>query len=252
MGVGCGFTSGAVVNAHCAERLTKRTPSAPKAWGNRGLPVIPSVFLRAPSARKARRWLCQFLFLTELLLLCCGALVAQDAPPEATDTTAQPAAPSEPQSVRVLGMESTGTVDIGYRWKAGFQGSEDLYRSLVNLGEGPKLFGANLNFSNPLGTGKYVDRLQINATSWGGDPYNTLRVYAEKASLYQFSFDYRNVNYFNFIPSFANPLLSQGILLGQHSFDSTRRTMDFELTLRPGAKISPFLARSLKPSSICS
>jgi hypothetical protein len=186
----------------------------------------------------------KFLLFVGLILSCYGSLIAQDTPPEATDTAAQPAAPSEPQPPKILGKEATGTVDIGYRWKAGFQGSEDLYRSLVNLGEGPKLLGANLNFSDPLGTGKYVDRLQINATSWGGDPYNTLRVYAEKASVYQFSFDYRNVNYFNFIPSFANPLLSQGILLGQHSFDSTRRTMDFELTLRPGAKISPFLAYS--------
>jgi hypothetical protein len=141
-------------------------------------------------------------------------------------------------------METTGTLDLGYRWTSGLRGSEDLYRSLVNLGEGPKLFGVNLNMNSPLGSNRYVDRLQLNASAWGGDPYNTLRLYAEKTGGYQFSFDYRKVNYFNFIPSFANPLLSQGILIGQHSFDSTRRSMDFELTLRPGARVSPFLAYS--------
>jgi hypothetical protein len=114
----------------------------------------------------------------------------------------------------------------------------------VNLGEGPRLLGANLTMMSPLGAGKYVDRIQLNASAWGGDPYNTLRLFAEKSKTYQFTFDYRKVDYFNFIPTFANPLLAQGILLGQHSFDSTRRTMDFDLILRPGATISPFLAYS--------
>ena len=173
-----------------------------------------------------------------LILFFCGFLMAQDTPGD----TPPPPEPTQPP--KVLGMESTGTVDLGYRWTAGFRGNDDIYRSLVNLGEGPKLFGANLYFANPSGTNKYIDTLRLNASSWGGDPYNTLRLYAEKKDVYQFSFDYRNVNYFNSIPSFANPLLGQGILIGQHSFDSTRRTMDFELTLRPGATISPFLAYS--------
>jgi hypothetical protein len=141
-------------------------------------------------------------------------------------------------------MDTTGTIDLGYRWNAGLRGSNDLYRSLVNLGEGPRLLGANLTMNSPLGTGKYIDRLQLNASAWGGDPYNTLRLFAEKSEAYQFSFDYRKVDYFNFIPSFANPLLGQGIFLGQHSFDSTRRTMDFDSTLRPGATVSPFIAYS--------
>jgi len=183
----------------------------------------------------------RILVLTLLVILTVlfpYLLEAQEAP--------QPEASSEPQTAapQIAGMETTGTLDVGYRWTAGLRGSEDLYRSLVNLGEGPKLFGANLSMNSPLGSNKYIDRLQFNASAWGGDPYNTLRLYAEKVGTYQFSFDYRKVDYFNFIPSFANPLLGQGILIGQHSFDSTRRTMDFDLTLRPGARVSPFLAYS--------
>src|SRR5262245_50726520 len=183
-----------------------------------------------------------------LVLLASIVLQAQDAPkaespPEAA--APQEAAAAEPQaSAPIFGMETTGTMDIGYRWNAGFRGSKDLYRTLVNLGEGPRLLGANLTMNSPLGAGKYVDRIQLNASAWGGDPYNTLRLFAEKSGVYQFSFDYRKVDYYNFIPTFANPLLSQGILLGQHSFDSTRRTMHFDLTLRPGATISPFIASS--------
>ena len=186
--------------------------------------------------RHASRGLLPWL-LWLLIQLASARLQAQEAP--ATTPVPEPEA-----SAPIFGMETTGTLDVGYRWTAGLQGSQDLYRTLVNLGEGPRLLGANLTMNRPLGTGKYLDRLQLNASAWGGDPYNTFRLFAEKTGTYQFSFDYRKVDYYNFIPSFANPLLGQGILLGQHSFDSTRRTMDFNLTLLPGSTISPFLAYS--------
>ncbi len=179
----------------------------------------------------------QPVFLALCLLLTAPLLLAQETPSLEAAKEPQPPAP-------IFGMDTTGTFDLGYRWNTGLRGSQDLYRSLVNVGDGPRLLGANLTMNSPLGTGKYIDRLQLNASAWGGDPYNTLRLFAEKTGAYQFSFDYRKVDYFNFIPSFANPLLGQGILLGQHSFDSTRRTMDFDLTLRPGALISPFIAYS--------
>jgi hypothetical protein len=202
--------------------------------------VLPAIEKgRSKPERVRSRYPFRLVSLVVLVFLLCGLVRAQDS--AGTQPTPDQ---QEPSPTKVLGMESTGTVDLGYRWTAGFSGSEDLYRSLVNLGEGPRLLGANLNFANPLGANKYLDRLQLNASSWGGDPYNTLRLYAEKTGVYQFSVDYRNVNYFNFIPSFANPLLSQGVLLGQHSFDSTRRTTDLELTLRPGKTVSPFFGYS--------
>ncbi len=179
-----------------------------------------------------------------LLILILLLTLSHVATLSAQETPIPPVASDVASSSTFLGMDTSGTLDIGYRWTTGLTGSEDLYRSLVNLGQGPRLLGANLNLESPLGGNKYVDRVQLNASSWGGDPYNTVRLFAEKAGHYQFSFDYRKVDYFNFIPSFANPLLGQGIFLGQHSFDSTRRTMDFELTLRPGARVSPFLAYS--------
>ena len=193
-----------------------------------------------------------FLLICLLLtpLLCAQETASpkpaqETAAPEPAKETASPEPAKEPQPpAPVFGMDTTGTLDVGYRWNVGLRGSEDLYRSLVNLGEGPRLLGANLTMNSPLGAGKYVDRLQLNASAWGGDPYNTLRLFAEKSGAYQFSFDYRKVNYFNFIPTLRESSSSQGIFLGQHSFDSTRRTMDFDLTLRPGATVSPFIAYS--------
>jgi len=134
----------------------------------------------------------------------------------------------------------TGTLDLGYRWRLGAGGSQDVYRSLVNVGEGPKLFGAETSIRRP--GGKLYDRIDVRASSWGGDPYNTARVDVARAGAYAFRLDYRNLTYFNSIPSFANPLLDQGVLFSQRSFDTTRRLIDAELELWPGARITPYLA----------
>ena len=120
--------------------------------------------------RHASRGLLPWL-LWLLIQLASARLQAQEAP--ATTPVPEPEA-----SAPIFGMETTGTLDVGYRWTAGLQGSQDLYRTLVNLGEGPRLLGANLTMNRPLGTGKYLDRLQLNASAWGGDPYNTFRLFA--------------------------------------------------------------------------
>src|SRR5437016_5718531 len=43
-------------------------------------------------------------------------------------------------------LSMTGSVDVGYRWISGVGGNFDVYRSVVNLAEGPKLLGASLTF----------------------------------------------------------------------------------------------------------
>ena len=186
------------------------------------------------------------VFLLLCLLLSAPLLFAQEtASPEPPRKRLRP---SPPKNLKRRHPSSAWTPPEPLTWAIvgtwGCGAARISIAALVNLGEGPRLLGANLTMNSPLGAGKYIDRLQLNASAWGGDPYNTLRLFAEKSGVYQFSFDYRKVDYFNFIPTFANPLLAQGIFLGQHSFDSTRRTMDFDLTLRPGATISPFIAYS--------
>jgi hypothetical protein len=63
---------------------------------------------------------------------------------------------------------------------------------------------------------------------------------ARKAGLYDFTFDYSNIAYFNAVPSFANPLAPAGF--NEQAFDTHRRNMSFELDLRPGKHIIPYLA----------
>jgi hypothetical protein len=134
----------------------------------------------------------------------------------------------------------TFTIEAGNRWVQDAGASSSAYRSVVNLGEGPRLFDAQAHYADP--GGKYADRVDIRAYSWGGDPYNTAYVNADKQGVYSLDFSYRNVAYFNSLPSFANPLLGEGVLLSQRTFDIERRQADAELRIRPGATVSPFVA----------
>lgn len=136
----------------------------------------------------------------------------------------------------------TAEIDVRNRFVEGAGGSRETYRSIVNLGEGPRLFDGQLRFRNA--GGKYADRLEASGYSWGGDPYNTARVEFGRQDVYKFRFDYRNATYFNALPSFANPLLAEGLLLSQRSLDINRRQADAELEVKPNSVISPFVAFS--------
>jgi hypothetical protein len=175
------------------------------------------------------------------------AATVQEAAPAATETkpaAKEAAPPAAEASVAAANPEPglTGSVDVGYRWHTGVGGSLGTYRSVVNLGEGPKLLGLDLSFQSA--TRRWFDRIGVRANNWGGDPYNTAHVDAMRHGWYNFNFDYRNIAYFNFFPSFADPTISRGFFLDQRSYDSRRRMSDFELELLPGRRIVPYLAYS--------
>jgi hypothetical protein len=159
-----------------------------------------------------------------LALFAVVPLLAQD-----------PAASPTPASEPVV----TGSLDLGYRFTS-VGGSNDVYRSVVNLGQGPRLIGLEFTVIDP--KKRLFDHLDVRANNWGGDPYNTVHVNAAKKGIYDFNFDYRDVAYFNLLPSFADPLLGSGIVLDEDSYFARRRMSDFLLDLRPGHRIIPFLA----------
>ncbi len=134
----------------------------------------------------------------------------------------------------------TGSMDVGYRWRTDVAGSFNSFRSVVNLGEGPKLLGAEFTLRDP--HRRLFDSIEARGYNWGDDPYTSLRVNAKKQKLYDLGVDYRNIAYFNFLPSFANPLLDRGILLNQQSYDVHRRLTSVQLDLLPGNWLVPYLA----------
>ncbi|MFQ5739660.1 MAG: hypothetical protein ACE5JX_11675, partial [Acidobacteriota bacterium] len=142
-------------------------------------------------------------------------------------------------SVRAQAEEYRFSLDFGYRWKTATLGSQDLYRSQLDYGEGPKLFSGDLSVSRQ---NRFFDHLEVRFNSWGGEPYNSARVRSFKRGVYELHFDYLNVQYFNAIPFFANPLLEKGDLRSQHKYDISQRLVRFSLRLRPGKRISPFFS----------
>ena len=134
----------------------------------------------------------------------------------------------------------TGSIDVGYRWGTGVGGSFDTYRSIVNLGSGPKLLGADFTLTDP--KHRAFDQIRVRANGWGDEPYQTVHLDARKSKLYDFSADYRDMAYFDFLPSYADPLMGRGIVLNEQSFDTRRRLGSFHLDLLPGNWFIPYFA----------
>lgn len=83
---------------------------------------------------------------------------------KAAETAAAPAAAGE--------QWLTGSFDFGYRWVGDIRGNPLQYRSVVNLGEGPKLTGLDFTLTDP--KRRVFDRIDARADGWGGDPNSTL------------------------------------------------------------------------------
>ena len=185
-----------------------------------------------------------------MIALLAGLLAAQTAPPAAGAAAPGQAETQEAGPQQEAGPETqvappearepvTGFLDFGFRWVPRLDGNEDMYRTFVNYGEGPKLFGANLSLENLKPA--WFDRFHVQANSWGGEPYSTVRVNADRAGSYEFSFSHRRLDYFSNVADFANPLLGFGVLDSQQARDFQRRMWDAELTLWPHHRISPFV-----------
>jgi hypothetical protein len=160
------------------------------------------------------------------------------AKPEA----AAAAAAGEPGEVtsNLFGKEGmSGSIEVGYRWNGTLYGNPDVYRSVVNLGEGPRLFGFDFHYLAPK-RGGWLERLNATASGWGGDPYSQLHIDALADTKYRLIVDQRSMAYFNAMPSFANPQLSNGVLFTQDSYDVQNKVTDILLELRPTTRIVPY------------
>ena len=98
--------------------------------------------------------------------LCIAAAYAQQTqpPPGASTTPPDPAAAKATAESPVPGAADrwlTGSIDLGYRWRTGPGGNENVYRSVVDLGAGPKLLDADLSILDP--KRRWFDRITIRA-----------------------------------------------------------------------------------------
>jgi hypothetical protein len=167
---------------------------------------------------------------TLLFILGSLPLLAQQA------ATPSDAASPVPSAEPVL----TGWIDLGYVFIPGVGGSYDTYRSIIDVHQGPKLLGTEFTLADP--KHHWFDTISVRATSWGAEPSSSVHVDAKKTGVYDFNADYRDFAYFNFLPSYADPLLSQGVVLDEQSFDTRRKIAALSLDLRPGHTWTPYVA----------
>lgn len=137
-----------------------------------------------------------------------------------------------------------GVIDIGARWVSGVGGDMNTFRSIVNLGSGPRVVNVDLKLIPPPNENRVADSVIFQAHSWG-DPYNTMRLDMQKNRLYRLTSNYSNISYFNYLPSYADTtMVTTGVFMNQRAYDTKTRIFDNELLLLPGYWIQPYVAYS--------
>ena len=195
--------------------------------------------------------------LTWFFALTLGAQLAAQQPPAAPapqpapdkTTEAKPADPApakEEEKPILTEPEPTlhSTADVGWRNLFAQHGDAGTYRSIVNLKDGARVLGWS-SALNPI-ENKLLDSLRLSGANWG-DPNASLRLSAEKRGIYRYTLDYRNLWYYNQLPSFANPAAfdkAQRLVASgngsQRALDTRSRFFDMNLDLLSKSKWQPF------------
>jgi len=125
-------------------------------------------------------------------------------------------------------------IEIGYRW-LDLKGSEGVYRSQINEGDGFLIRSLNFSTVDFNGATSMLDQFRLDVDDVGSGPAGTIRLQAGKSNSYRFNLLYRNTDLYSSIPTFA---------LGQHTFDRSRDVIDTELQILRWNKFKPFVGYS--------
>jgi hypothetical protein len=184
-----------------------------------------------------------------LAVLLCAMIVSSPETLFAQTATANPTAPppappsAEPDGATRGGYQIQQSIELGYR-SSEVTGSADMYDTLVNLQTGPRILDQTLTMQSADHQGLLFDNLYLNSVGWGGDPNNYARLRADKNKWYNFQSSFRRDQSFFDYDLLANPLNpptstpSIPILNSPHSFATTRRMSDVDLTLLPQSRVS--------------
>jgi hypothetical protein len=152
---------------------------------------------------------------------------------------AQP--PVAPTGEALPGNESAGgtysvrqSFEAGYRWDT-VGGSDEMYRSTVNYGNGIRLLSSSLNVQSREGHGRFFDQIQLDTLGLGNDPYESAILRIEKNRWYRYDLAWRSIDYFN-------PALT--IAGGEHFQNTVRHLQDHDFTLFPQSSFKLFLGYS--------
>jgi len=134
-------------------------------------------------------------------------------------------------------------LEVGYRF-VDVSGSEEAYRSQINERPGFLVRSFNLSTADLNGGTTLFDQLRINAADVGAGPAGAFRLQVGRHRDYLLNFSWRHSEPFSALNGFANPLMSQGMIIGEHTWDRRRNQFDVDLKLLPGRVITPILGYS--------
>lgn len=134
-------------------------------------------------------------------------------------------------------------LELGYRF-LDVSGSEETYRTQINERPGFVLRAFSLSTADLSGGTTYFDQLRINAADVGAGPAGAFRLQVGRHGDYLLRFAWRHSEPFSALAGFANPLMSQGVLVGQHTWDRKRNQFDVDLELLPGRVVTPIVGYS--------
>jgi len=135
-----------------------------------------------------------------------------------------------------------GGLQVGYR-AVDLDGSEDKYLQHLGLDDGPRLFNLNFELTPTDEMRGLFDRIELDMTNLGGDPFETIRFSVQKFGHYTLRYDRRKSSY---IYGDTDPNLSDVLDLHRFDFDRVRDTVDFTLQLSSSAQLDLGFDRSTK------
>lgn len=149
-----------------------------------------------------------------------------------------------PEEKRLGNFVVHQSVDFGYRVTDVSGANQQMYGTLVNLHDGPRLLDQTLSMQAPDHNGVGFDDLYVSSFGFGGDPNDVARARISKYKWYDFSGLFRrDWNYWNYNllanplnPSTSNP--SVPITDSPHAWNTSHRMTDLSLTLAPQSRIS--------------
>lgn len=136
--------------------------------------------------------------------------------------------PAPPETGRIMGDYSIrSSLEVGYRF-VDVRGNSDLYRSEVDVRRGLRVLGFSLDARSISGQSHFFDFLRADVSNAGGDQSQSFSVRADKTRFYKFDASVRRFDYFRFLPAFA---------LGEHNYDLSLETSDYNLKLFPQRRV---------------
>ncbi len=140
----------------------------------------------------------------------------------------------------VAAQSSQFSLEFGYQW-INVSGNDGVYRTQVNEKQGFVLHAFSFTSSGAEAAGGLYDRLRIEAGDLG-TTQGSFRLEAGLKHAYTLRLNYRHAELYDALPDFANPLLSEGVTISQHTLDRRTDAVDLNLELAPGHMFTPILA----------